>query len=404
VKLAWPFTPVVPATVVIVELPLPAVNETAFPLTGFPLASFSVTVIVEVLEPSAGTELGLAATVDRLALTAVATKLTVAVWITVTESVVSLAVKVTDSATESFTANLACPFAPVVPATVVIVELPLPAVNETAFPLTGFPLASFRVTVIEEVLEPSAGTELGLAATVDWLALTVFDTKVTAAVWVTVTESVVSLAVKVTDSLTASLTVKLAWPFAPVVPATVVIVELPLPAANETVFPLTGFPLASFSVTVIVDTLEPSAGTETGLAVTLETLALTVFPVNVTIAVCITGTASVTSVARKVTLSAVLFVAVNVAWPLALETPSTTVTSGWPAPSIETILPLTGLLFASLSVTVIVEAEEPSAGTVVGLALTLELVAVGRPPPAPTVQVPTGTHSDVTPRSSLACR
>ena len=44
-----------------------------------------------------------------------------------------------------------------------------------------------------------------------------------------------------------------------------------------------------------------------------------------------------------------------------------------------TVLPLTGLLFPSLSVTVMVEVVEPSAATEVGLALTVELPAVGVP-------------------------
>jgi len=44
-----------------------------------------------------------------------------------------------------------------------------------------------------------------------------------------------------------------------------------------------------------------------------------------------------------------------------------------------TVLPLTRLLFASLSVTVMVEVVEPSATTEVGLALTVELPAVAGP-------------------------
>src|SRR5213593_2309145 len=97
--------------------------------------------------------------------------------------------------TVSFTANVACPLAFVVPLTVVIVELPLPAVSDTALPLTGLLLMSLRVTVIVDVVDPSAGTDVGLALTVDVPALTVPAVNVTVAVWVIVMASVVSVAV-----------------------------------------------------------------------------------------------------------------------------------------------------------------------------------------------------------------
>ena len=72
---------------------------------------------------------------------------------------------------------------------------PLPAANETVLPATGLPLASRRVTVTVEVLDPSAATEEGEADTVDWAAVTGPAVNVTVAVCVTVTESVVSVAV-----------------------------------------------------------------------------------------------------------------------------------------------------------------------------------------------------------------
>jgi len=62
-------------------------------------------------------------------------------------------------------------------------------------PLTGLLFASNSVTVMVEVVEPSAVTEAGLALTVDALALTVPTVKVTAAVGVMVMLSLVSLAV-----------------------------------------------------------------------------------------------------------------------------------------------------------------------------------------------------------------
>ena len=72
----------------------------------------------------------------------------------------------------SLTVNVAWPLAFVVPETVVIVELPLPAVSETALPLTKLFPESLRVTVTDEVVEPSAATDVGFALTVDVAALT----------------------------------------------------------------------------------------------------------------------------------------------------------------------------------------------------------------------------------------
>ena len=76
----------------IAEEPDPAASETALLGTGWPYASTSVTVIVEVVELSATTEDGLAATVEAPAETAPTVKLTVGVWEGLTESVVSCAV------------------------------------------------------------------------------------------------------------------------------------------------------------------------------------------------------------------------------------------------------------------------------------------------------------------------
>ncbi|MCX5875357.1 MAG: hypothetical protein NT087_03475 [Deltaproteobacteria bacterium] len=75
-----------------VELPDPAVSVTVLPETGLPELSFKVTVTVEVVEPSAVTDAGLAVTVETVALTGPGVKVTVAVWAMVMLSVVSLAV------------------------------------------------------------------------------------------------------------------------------------------------------------------------------------------------------------------------------------------------------------------------------------------------------------------------
>jgi hypothetical protein len=66
------------------------------------------------------------------------------------------------------------------------------------------------------------------------------------------------------------LTLKLACPLELVVPDTVVMVELPPPWPRVTVLPETGLPFASVSVTVMVEVVLPSAGTDVALATTVE--------------------------------------------------------------------------------------------------------------------------------------
>ena len=65
-------------------------------------------------------------------------------------------------------------------------------------------------------------------------------------------------------------------------PETVVIVEEPPDFASVTVFPETGFDWASFSVTVTVEVVLPSASTEAGAALTVDCAAVTGPTVNVT--------------------------------------------------------------------------------------------------------------------------
>ena len=90
VKVATPLALDVPLTVVIVELVLLSVRVTVLPATGLLFASFSVTVTVEVVEPSAVTFTdGDAFTVDVEALTAPATKATRAVSVILTPSPVA---------------------------------------------------------------------------------------------------------------------------------------------------------------------------------------------------------------------------------------------------------------------------------------------------------------------------
>ena len=86
------------------------------------------------------------------------------------------------------------------------------------------------------------------------------------------------------------MTVKVTTPEAEDAPEALEIVEAPDPALKETVLPATGFPLASFKVTVIVEVVVPSAVTLVGLALTVEVEADTAPAVKVTLAVLVSAT------------------------------------------------------------------------------------------------------------------
>jgi predicted transglutaminase-like cysteine proteinase len=176
------------------------------------LASFNVTVIVEVVLPSAVTDVGEAATADCAAVTGPTVNVTVAVAVTVTLSEVSVAVKTSAAAVVDFTVKVALPELSVVPCVVVMVGLPEPEVlaSVTVLPDTGLLLASFNVTVIVEVVLPFAVTDVGVADTVDCAAVTGPTVNVTVAVAVTVTVSVVSVAVKTSAAGVVDFTVKVA--------------------------------------------------------------------------------------------------------------------------------------------------------------------------------------------------
>ncbi|MCX5875356.1 MAG: hypothetical protein NT087_03470 [Deltaproteobacteria bacterium] len=68
--------------------------------------------------------------------------------------------------------KVATPLAFDVPLAGEMVELPDPAVSDTVLPETGLPKLSFKVTVTVEVVVPSAVTDVGLAVTVEAVALT----------------------------------------------------------------------------------------------------------------------------------------------------------------------------------------------------------------------------------------
>jgi hypothetical protein len=140
--------------------------------------------------------------------------------------------------------------------------------------------------------------------------------KFTVAVWVRVMPSVVSVAVKVTDSATESVTEKETWPFEPVVAGEgVPTTAVPELAWRPTTFPDTGLLLDESRVTTAVAPVGPTRAGDT--AVTVDCAAETTRVPNVTEAVFVTAVLEVASVAVKVSVSAVVSVAVKVATPCA---------------------------------------------------------------------------------------
>jgi hypothetical protein len=128
------------------------------------------------------------------------------------------------------------------------------------------------------VVELPADTVVGLALTVEFAALIAGAWKVMPAVCVSVTLSVVSAAVNVTDCAAVSVTVNVVWPLVSVVAGDGPVMWVEQGAGehagvNETVLPLTGTLPASRRVTVTVEELTPSAGTVAGVAATVELLA-----------------------------------------------------------------------------------------------------------------------------------
>jgi hypothetical protein len=101
----------------------------------------------------------------------------------VIESVVSVAVKVDEPEVVDLTVKVATPEAFVVPETVVTVSVaPRLELRVTVFPETTFEFTSFKVTVMVDVVVPSAVIEVGLALTVDCAAVGVPAVKVTESV------------------------------------------------------------------------------------------------------------------------------------------------------------------------------------------------------------------------------
>src|SRR5947207_1812470 len=169
VPVATPLTSVVPTGCVSV---FPAVgvaaSVTVAPWIGLPLASFAVTVIVDVpLPPAIG---DVAMTVDSAAETVPGFTATVALCVTATPSTV--AVTVLEPAAVDDSVPVATPLASVVPTGWVRLLAALGvAASVTVAPWIGLPLASFAVTVMVDVPLPAAMGDV--AVTVDKDAETV---------------------------------------------------------------------------------------------------------------------------------------------------------------------------------------------------------------------------------------
>jgi hypothetical protein len=169
------------------------------------------------------------------------------------------------SATVELRVPVETPLAFVGPGAVRVFPLPV-AASATVAPLIGFPCASFTVTVIVDVSLP-APIEVGAADNVDCEAETGPGLTVTEAVCVSAVPFAVADTVFV--PATVELRVPVADPFASVRPAGCVSV-FPFPvAASTTVAPLIGVPVASFTVTVIVD-VPPPAVIKLGAALTVD--------------------------------------------------------------------------------------------------------------------------------------
>lgn len=170
VKVAMPEPSVVADAGAMTGVPGPEVlaSVTSLPDRGLLSPFFTVTVIVEVVVPSATTEVGEADTVELAALTAAERKVTVAVCVTVTLSVVSVAVKTGEPAVEDFTVNVTTPEPLETPEAAEIVSVaPRLEASVTVLPGTAALVASFRVTVIVDSVAPSLATVVGLATTVE---------------------------------------------------------------------------------------------------------------------------------------------------------------------------------------------------------------------------------------------
>jgi len=366
VPVATPLAFVVPAGCVSV---FPAVgvaaSTTVAPSIRFPLASFAVTVIVEVPLPAAIGDV--AVTVDCAADTAPGFTTTAAVWVIATASIV--ADTAFEPAAVALSVPVATPLAFVVPTGwVKVFPAAGVAASTTVAPSIGFPFASRAVTVIVEVPLPAVMGDV--AVTVDRFAETVPAFTTTAAVCVIATPLIIADTVLVPAAV--ELRVPVATPLALVGPAACVRVFPAVGvAASTTVAPSIRFPFASFAVTVTVEL--PVPATIGDVAVTVDCAADTAPAVTTTVVVCVIATASI--VADTVFASAAVDDSVPVATPLAFVVPTGCI-SVFPAVGVAasvTVAPAIGFPFASRAVTVTVDVPLPA--TIGDVAVTVDWVA-----------------------------
>src|SRR5262245_3001105 len=299
---------------------------------------------------------------------------TVAVWVIATTPAV--AETVLDSTTVELSVPVATPLAFVAPPPVRVFPLPL-AASTTFDPAIGLPNASLTVTVIVEDPVPTT-IELGCAATVDCPALTGPAVTVTTGCWLMVTPP--ATAVMVWEPAPVELNVPVAMPLLFVLDDGWVSV-LPLPVADRvTVIPLSGLPLPSLTVTVMV--LFPPATNDGVAATTVDFDAETEDAgLTVTVAVWLMPVPSI--VAEIVLVSATVEVNVLVNTPLPLVVPEIWLKE-FPEPvdARLTFAPLIVLPLPSFAVTVIVDELAPAVNEV-GEAATVEFEAETPPPPPP---------------------
>src|SRR5881396_3029304 len=311
VPVATPFASVGPAGCVSALFAPLAASTTVAPWIGLPLASFAVTVIVEVPLPAVMGDV--AVSVDCVAETPPAVTATVAVWVIAAPLIV--ADTVFDSAVVERSAPVATPFASVVLLGCVSV-LPVVGVaaRTTVAPWMGLSFASRAVTVMVEVPLPAVIGDVALI--VDWLAETVPAFTTTVAVCVIATALIV--AEIVFDSASVDASVPVATPLAFVVVAGCVSVFPDPVAASTTVAPGIGLPFASRAVTVIVELPLPAAIGD--VALTVDWLADTVPAFTTTVAVCVIATALI--VADTVFAPAAVELKLPLATPPASVVPS----------------------------------------------------------------------------------
>src|SRR5436309_8779201 len=260
-----------------------AASVTVAPWIGLPLASFAVTVIVDVPLPAAMGDV--AVTVDSAAEAGPGFPAPVGLCAAPTASTV--AVTVLEPAAVEDRVPVATPLASVVPTGWVRVFPPVGvAASVTVAPWIGLPLASFAVTVIVDVPLPAAIGDVAL--TVDCAADTAPAFTTTVAVCVIATASIV--ADTVLEPAAVDESVPVAMPLASVVPTGWVRVFPAVGvAASVTVAPAIGLPLASFAVTVMVDVPLPAAIGD--VALTVDCAADTVPGFTTTVAVVVMATA-----------------------------------------------------------------------------------------------------------------